>query len=179
LLGELTDGPGDARRVWEALEIEAQRLAEERSFLHRDGLVRRLEMREIRLRPLARLRPDIQRLRDRTRLNMQVPGVALTIAAPETAVALSREIGPAIANADGNLAITGAPGTGKTVLLYGLAAAQATADIDLVVLNSENLGATAGQTRDELNITHDLADVLAGWTGSRPGLLLIDGLDQA
>jgi len=112
LLGELTDDPGDARRVWEALEIEAQRLAEERSFLDRDGLIRRLEMREIRLRPLARLRPDIQRLRDRTRLNMQVPGVALTIAAPERAVGLSREIGPAIAEADGNLAITGAPGTG-------------------------------------------------------------------
>ena len=79
----------------------------------------------------------------------------------------------------GNLAITGAPGTGKTVLLQGLAAAQSAAGTDLVMLNSENLGSTAGQTRGELNITHDLADVLAGWTGSGPGLLLIDGLDQA
>ncbi len=179
LLGEVTDNPDEARRVWEALEIEAQRLAEQRSFLHRDGLIRRLEMRQIRLRPVGRLRPDIQRLRDRTQLNMQVPAAALTIAAPEEAVALPREIEPAIAGADGNLAITGAPGTGKTVLLHSLAKAQAPADIDLVVLNSENLGATSGQTRDELGIAHNLADVLAGWTGSRPGLLLIDGLDQA
>jgi hypothetical protein len=178
LLGEVADDPGEARRTWEALEIEAQRLAEQRSFLDRNGLIRRLEMRQIWLRPVARLRPDIQRLRDRTQLNMQVPAAALTMAAPEGAVALSREIEPAIAGADGNLAITGAPGTGKTVLLHSLAAGQATAGADIVLLNSENLGATAGQARDELGIVHDLGDVLAGWTGSGPGLLLIDGLDQ-
>lgn len=178
LLGEVANGPGEARRIWEALQIEAQRLAEQRSFLHRNGLIRRLEMRQIWLRPVARLRPDIQRLRERTQLTMQVQAAALTIAAPEKAVALSREIEPAITGADGNLAITGAPGTGKTVLLHSLAAGQADAGTDIVVLNSENLGATAGQTWDELGIVHDLGDVLAGWTGSGPGLLLIDGLDQ-
>jgi hypothetical protein len=178
LLGEVTDDPGQARRAWEALEMEAQRLAEQRSFLHRGGLIRRLEMREIWLRPVARLRPDIQRLRDRTWVNMQIPAAALSIAAPEKAVVLSREIEPAIIGAGGNLAITGAPGTGKTVLLHSLAAAQVEADTDVVVLNSDSLGATPGQTRDELGIAHDLGDVLAGWTGSRPGLLLIDGLDQ-
>lgn len=179
LLGEVAGGPQEGHRVWEALEKESLRLAEHRTFLDREGLVRRLEMQGINLRPLARLRPDIQRLRDRTRLNVQVPVASLTIAAPEKPVAVSREIEPAITGTGGNLAITGAPGTGKTVLLQGLAAAQSAAGTDLVVLNSENLGSTAGETRGELNITHDLADVLAGWTGSGPGLLLIDGLDQA
>jgi len=178
LLTDLTDDEESARRVWQALEREAQRLAEERAFLSRAGLVRRLELQGINLRPVARLRADIRRLRDVTQANNQALAAALTIAAPEGPVAVPRTIEPAIIGAEGSLAITGAPGTGKTVLLHGLAAASATSDVDLVVLRSDNLGATNGQTRIELNLTHDLSEVLAGWTGNRPGLLLIDGLDQ-
>jgi hypothetical protein len=176
LLNDLTDDAETARRVWHALEREAQRLAEERSFLDRDTLARRLELQGINLRPVARLRADIRRLRDVTQANMRALASALTITAPEEAVAVARKIEPAIMGADGSLAITGAPGTGKTVLLHALAAA--TTDVDLVVLRSDSLGPSNGQTRIELNITHDLPEVMAGWTGNRPGLLLIDGLDQ-
>jgi hypothetical protein len=126
----------------------------------------------------GRLRPDIRRLRDLTLANVQTPAAALTISAPEGPVALVREVEPAIMDADGNLAITGAPGAGKTVLLHRLAAAQEAAAVDLVLLRAENLGSSTGKTRTELNITHDLGDVLTGWTGTRPGVLLIDGLDQ-
>ncbi len=126
----------------------------------------------------GRLRPDIRRLRDLTQANVQTPAAALTISAPEGPAALVRDVEPAIMDADGNLAITGAPGAGKTVLLHRLAAAQEAAGVDLVMLRAENLGSSTGKTRAELNITHDLGDVLTGWTGTRPGLLLIDGLDQ-
>lgn len=178
MIGDLTDDPATGRRVWRELQLEGQRLAEERSFLDRKTLIRRLEVQGINLRPVARLRSDISRLRDLTRTNVQSLGAALTIAAPEGPVALRRTVEPAAVAADGNLAITGAAGAGKTVLLHALAAELSTKNVDLVVLQSANLGATVGQTRIELGIAHDLSDVLLGWSGNREGVLLIDGLDQ-
>ena len=178
MLSNLTDDLATARRVWRELQLEGQRLAEERSFIDRKTLIRRLEVQGINLRPAARLRSDISRLRDLTQTNIQALGAALTIAAPEGPVALHRTVEPAAAEADGNLAITGAPGTGKTVLLHTMAAELSTKNVDLVVLQSANLGASVGQTRIELGIDHDLSDVLLRWSGNRAGVLLIDGLDQ-
>jgi hypothetical protein len=178
MLSNLTDDLATGRRVWRELKLEGQRLAEERSFIDRKTLIRRLEVQGINLRPAARLRSDISRLRDLTQTNIQALGAALTIAAPEGPVALHRTVEPASAEADGNLAITGAPGAGKTVLLHTLAAELSTKNVDLVVLQSANLGASVGQTRIELGIDHDLSDVLLGWSGNRAGVLLIDGLDQ-
>ena len=74
--------------------------------------------------------------------------------------------------------MTGVPGSGKTVLLHVLAEA-AEATHDLVVLRSEDLRSSKAATRAELGLRHDLAELLVGWTGQRPGLLLIDGIDQA
>jgi hypothetical protein len=178
MLSNLTDDLATARRVWRELKLEGQRLAEERSFIDRKTLIRGLEVQGINLRPVARLRSDISRLRDLTQTNVQALGAALTIAAPEGPVALDRSIEPAAMEADGNLAITGAPGTGKTVLLHTLAAELSTKNVDLVVLQSPNLAASVGQTRIELGIAHDLSDVLLGWSSNRAGVLLIDGLDQ-
>ena len=79
LLNDLTEDPEQARDVWQKLEREGQRLAEERSFTDRKGLVRRLELQGINLRPVARLRADIRRLRDLTPSNVQALAAALTI----------------------------------------------------------------------------------------------------
>jgi hypothetical protein len=92
MLGNLTDDLDTARRVWRELQLEGQRLAEERSFIDRKTLIRRLEVQGINLRPAARLRSDISRLRDLTRTNIQALGAALTIAVPEGPVALRRTV---------------------------------------------------------------------------------------
>ena len=75
----------------------------------------------------------------------------------------------------GNVAITGDPGAGKSVVLYRFAMHR---PADVVYLTPDQLRGTAGDTRAELNLNHDLHEVLTGWTGSRPGLLLLDGIDQ-
>ena len=49
----------------------------------------------------------------------------------------------------------------------------------VAVLRAEDLRSSKAATRAELGLRHDLAEVLVGWTGRRPGLLLIDGIDQA
>ena len=53
LLDSLRDDSQDATAIWRDLEVEAQRLAEERSYLDRDGLVRKLENQGVALRPAA------------------------------------------------------------------------------------------------------------------------------
>ncbi|MGH3766165.1 MAG: hypothetical protein ACRDTX_13615 [Pseudonocardiaceae bacterium] len=178
VLAAVAPRPEDVPRIWQVLEREAQRLAEERSFLDRKGLVRRLELAGIALLPVARLRPDIAHLRAVTEANVALLADALTIAAPEGPVALTRAVSPIITAADGNVAITGAPGAGKTVILHTVATASRPQGVDVVVLRANNLRASGGQTRQELNLDHDLSEAMVSWTGTDPGLLLVDGLDQ-
>jgi hypothetical protein len=178
MLRDLVGDDASAVALWKALVIEGQRLAEERGYLDRDGLVKILDAQGIVLRPVARLRGDIENLRALSSANIRLLGEEASIAAPDGPVRLTRSIEPTLLGADGNLALTGVPGSGKSVLLHALAQA-AQANHDLVVLQAEDLRSTKAATRAELNLRHDLAEVLVGWTGQRPGLLLIDGIDQA
>ncbi|XVU23005.1 hypothetical protein ACQPZJ_37925 [Actinoplanes sp. CA-054009] len=178
LLGRVATRPDDIPRMWLRLGREAQRLAEERTYLDRPALVDRLESDGIYLRPLARMRPDVERLQQVTRANLGAMRARLAIAAPEGPVELSRDVSAVLAAADGHLAITGEPGAGKSVILHSLAVASIGRDADVVLLRPTNLRSTAGQVRQELNLRHELEEVLSGWTGESPGLLLIDGLDQ-
>lgn len=178
LLSDVAPNPGDARRIWEKLEREAQRIGEERSFIDRESLLRRLEVAGVPLRPVARLRPDVGRLRQITDTNVALLAGSLTITAPEGPVAVDRDIATVVVSSDGNTAVTGAAGAGKSVVLHSVAATAVQRGADVVMLRSTDLQATAGQTRMELNLVHDLVEVLTGWGGNTPGLLLIDGLDQ-
>jgi len=177
-LRDLAGEDATALELWKALLLEGQRLAEERLHLDRDGLVRILDAQGIVLRPLARLRPDINRLRALSAANMGLLGDAVSISTPDGPVRLVRSVEPALLAATGNLAVTGSPGSGKTVLLHRLATV-AEPTHELVVLRSDDLRSSKAATRAELNLRHDLAEVLAGWSGKRPGLVLIDGIDQA
>jgi hypothetical protein len=179
LIKSIAPDAGDVPRIWDRLELEARRLAEDRTYLDRSGLLRRLENQEVVLLPVARIRSDIARLRSRSARNVDVIAGALKIHAPEGPVALQRTVLPAVLAADGNLAIIGEPGAGKTVVLHALATQCQAEGMDVVVLRASDLGATRGQTRGALNLLHDLNDVLVGWSGVRDGVVLIDGLDQA
>jgi hypothetical protein len=178
LLRDLAGDAGSAETLWKALLTEGQRLAEDRSYLDRGGLLKVLDAQGIALRPVARLRSDIERLRDLSRMNIGLLGEQASIATPDCRVRLTRSVESALLGAAGNLAVTGVPGSGKTVLLHALAQASE-ATHDLAVLRAEDLRSTKAGTRAELDLRYDIAEVLVGWTGHRPGLLLIDGIDQA
>ncbi|GAB3979183.1 hypothetical protein GCM10029978_073880 [Actinoallomurus acanthiterrae] len=167
-----------AQDLWQALVGVGHGLAEKQSWLDRDGLVAELEAQGFQLKPVTRLRSDVDRLRHVTSDNIASLSSTAAMTTPEGPVRLLREVGTALFSAEGSLAVTGEPGTGKTVLLYGLATSLASQHKDVVLLTAENLRATSGQTRDELNLGHDLREVLQGWPGTQPGVLLLDGLDQ-
>lgn len=174
-LRDLLENPDDAPRLWRELELIGQRLAVERSWLRRADLVRELETHGFHLTPVARLRRDVHVLQEATARNLGSPPTDLAIATPEGPVEVPRAVSGLLDASEGNVAITGDPGAGKSVVLYRFAGHQPG---DVAYLTSDQLRGTAGDTRAELNLNHDLHEVLTGWTGSRPGLLLLDGIDQ-
>ncbi|RLK24445.1 hypothetical protein DER29_2356 [Micromonospora sp. M71_S20] len=174
-LRDLLEDPDKALHLWHELELVGQRLAAERSWVGRADLVRELETLGLHLTPVARLRRDVQRLQAVTTGNLGSPPTNLTLTAPEGPVQISRAVSGLLDASEGNVAITGDPGAGKSVVLHRFAERQAA---DVVYLTHQQLRGTAGETRAELNLDHDLHEVLTGWTGSCPGLLLLDGIDQ-
>ncbi|MFI0483036.1 hypothetical protein [Actinomadura sp. 9N215] len=178
MLSDMLVDQDQARDLWEALVATGHELGEGQRWVGRDALVAELEERPFHLRPVTRLRRDIARLREATRNNMAVLGSALTLTTPEGGLTLEREVGPTLHAAEGSFALTGEPGTGKTALLCQLAADLIDQGNDVVLLSAEQLRPSAGQTRTELNLEHDLRDILLGWPGTRPGRFLLDGLDQ-
>ncbi|MFG3301542.1 hypothetical protein [Micromonospora chersina] len=175
-LRDLLEDPGKALDLWRELELIGQRLAVERSWVRRADLVRELETLGYHITPVARLRRDVQRLREVTTGNLGSPPTNLVITTPEGPVEVARAVSVLLDASEGNVAITGDPGAGKSVVLHRFAERQAA---DVVYLTHHQLRGTAGETRIELNLAHDLHEVLMGWTGSRPGLVLLDGIDQA
>jgi hypothetical protein len=172
---DLLEDPRQAPSLWRELELIGQRLAAERSWIRRTDLVRELETHGFHLTPVARLRRDVQRLQEVTTGNLGSPPTDLAITTPDGPVEVPRAVSGLLDASGGNVAITGDPGAGKSVILHRFALRQ-TADV--VYLTHHQLRGTAGDTRAELNLDHDLHKVLTGWTGSRPGLLLLDGIDQ-
>ncbi|MFI5955370.1 hypothetical protein [Cryptosporangium sp. NPDC051539] len=174
-LRDLLEDPARVPDLWRSIEAIAQRLASERRWMRRTDLVSELESRGFYLRPLTRLRPDIQRLRDVSASNLQSPPTNLAVTTPNGPIELPRPEVALLETATSNVAITGEPGAGKSVVLHRLANFLA---FDIVYLTSHQLRGSAGETRTEIVLQHGLEEVLRGWTGSSPGVLLLDGLDQ-
>ncbi|MEV0570314.1 hypothetical protein [Dactylosporangium sp. NPDC050588] len=152
-------------------------MAEDQVWVDREALVAALEGEGFHLQAPTRLRPDVQRLRRLAAQNLQSLAADVSIATPDGPVTLTRSVEPLLGVAAGNVAITGAPGSGKSALLSAYAS-EIGRQADLVVLRADELRGSAGQTRQELNLRHDLVEVLRGWSGPRRGVLLLDGLDQ-
>lgn len=178
MLRDMLVDQDQARDLWEALVSIGHELGESQRWIDRDSLVAELEERRFLLRPVTRLRRDIAHLRQVTASNIAVLESALTLTTPEGGLTLEREVGPILQAAEGSFALTGEPGTGKTALLCQLATYLIDQGNDVVLLGAEQLRASAGQTRMELNLEHDIKDILLGWPGTRPGRLMLDGLDQ-
>ena len=75
-----------------------------------------------------------------------------------------------------SLVVIGEPGAGKSGVLHELASRLQNEEQDVVFLAADRLD---DSLKAELDLRHELADVLENWSGDRPGILLIDALDAA
>lgn len=119
----------------------------------------------------AKTESEIQRLLRHTRLRTS----------PETPI--PRRCMAALAEAidAGSLLVIGEPGAGKTGVLVSHAECLSQAAAPLVLLSVDSLSGVIGRDmlRTELQLEHDLLDVLAAWPGRDPGVFIIDALDAS
>lgn len=114
---------------------------------------------------------ELQRLSRHTRLP-----IAGGLPIPRECIAALR-----VAIGGGSLLVTGEPGAGKTGVLVCLVEERVALGQPTVFISVDRFAgvSTAADLRSELRLDHHLLDVLEGWPGTQPGLLVIDALDAS
>ncbi len=171
------DDPASASGAWNDLVTLGQALMEGRRWAARDEVRHALASGGHATGIDPPFKHDAQRLREVTTAALGATRPELSIPAPEGAVAIRRDVADLLARADGDFALIGEPGAGKSVLAVGLAATLLAAGEDVVFLGADSLAGSLGATRTELGMQNDIGQVLKGWSGSCRGTLIIDGID--
>ena len=167
-----------APAAFKALEVRCQELARRRThWATREELAGGLEHDGFVLGPDPLHSADVRTLRESSRSRVAVLRDEARIRAAAELVRLERDVFPLVTGSDGNLALVGPAGAGKTAVALQAAYALTESGADVLFLTGDTLAVTAGEARAQLGIKADLADVMLAWRGSGPATLIIDGLD--
>lgn len=127
-------------------------------------------------------RADVDRLRMYSRATLRdlEPHTRIRIGSMELRIE-RRSTGALLAEVErGSLLVVGEPGAGKSGALHDLVVRLQTDGRDAVILDAGAIEAQGpAGLRGYLGLDRDLADVLEGWPGLQPGVLVVDGLDAA
>jgi hypothetical protein len=176
-LRPVLEDPDGAAGAWNDLVVHAHELSEERRWSDRAALKNALAAGGHFAGVDHLFTRDVARLREITAAVVQSDSSDLVITAPDSVVAIHREVGDELAEAQEGFALIGVAGAGKSVLTVGLAAARMAAGEDVVYLQAESLRDSLATTAAELDLAHALDRVLQGWEGARPATLVVDGID--
>lgn len=139
--------------------------------------------RSLPLRGLLDFRTDVEGLRAATELALaSVDTSLLTLPTPSGPLALDRPIFARLAAlaVSESFLVTGDPGIGKTVALHRLAEHLKAEDVPVLFLPVGDVAATSrGELRTELNLSHDVVEVVSQWRPGRSGVLILDAFDAA
>ena len=139
--------------------------------------------RQVPLRTIPSYRSDVECLRRYSEETLTELAQLSRISPPaggeiKIERALAPEIGAAVAA--GSLLVTGDPGHGKSASVYEFVRGAREAGADVCVIIAEGPAAESlGRLREELNLDHEVVEVLRNWPGQGPAYLVIDGLDAA
>jgi hypothetical protein len=181
LRGAVLEDPTSDAVAWDIVARQCGELAARRASTDRYGLVRALVERGVATRVPPSFRSDIEKLRAYTARSLVFLSDLSKIDAGAIQVKIQRESTQPLVDAAlrSSLLVVGDPGAGKSGSLHDLAE-EAGKHADCVVLLVDRLSArTIGELREELDLEHDVVEVLKQWTSTRPGLLVIDALDAA
>jgi hypothetical protein len=172
--------PNQADAAWNLLVSFCARLASTRSGADRVGFQGALLNASIELQVTRRFRSDIQTLRNySSRLADRLRDLSL-VRVNNDEVKIERKSTRELQRAAemSSLLVVGEPGAGKSGALHDFFASLQ--ERDAVFLAVDRLASgTLEELRSELNLDHDLIDVLANWPGTDSAFLIIDALDAA
>jgi len=173
----LLDDPDWVGGAWNDLSVSGQSLLEHQQWADRAALKHALASagHPIGVDPLYR--NDVARLRAVTAAALDTASEELVIAAPDARISVRREVAGVIGASDGNFALIGEAGSGKSVIAMGFASERRAAGEDVVFLQAESLAASLAQTTAELDLDHTIDGVLQGWGGGSVATLVVDGID--
>jgi hypothetical protein len=176
--------PSQAETAYNLLKAYCQTLTATRSGTDRADLLRELLRSGIQGRPAFGMKPDIQRLHQRTLVTLDQLSTLAVIEMDGSRIKIDRPVVSALVKAveqnSGNCLVIGEPGAGKSGALHEAVSEMLRRSWDVVFLAADVLGADSiGNLRQDLGIEHDLVPLLEQWEGPTPGVLVIDALDAA
>lgn len=172
LRAKLLELPNQATSAFSEVFRLMARLRADRSGADRGTLLRLLTNAGIRLLALPDYRRDVAALKRWTTLRLGPAPRFTRLLENDPDLIIERTIWPAFqgAAAAHSFLLVGEPGAGKSGLTYRLAASALADNRDVLFLPVDLLHIeTFAELKAELEITHDLAEVLANWPGAQPG----------
>jgi hypothetical protein len=172
----------EAGKLWEALVKRGAQLAVAQARVDRQLLQKELSDLGFALQGTRSYRADIEKLGAHTSRTIERLSSLASIRGDDgEQIKIPRDAPEALGRIleSQSVVVTGDPGAGKSATLYELVSALRDGR-DVVVLASDSLGASSlGELRSELNLDHDVLDVLDNWPGTEPAFLVVDALDAA
>jgi DNA replication protein DnaC len=174
--------PGQADAAWSALITACDGYASRQGGSDRSSLHQHLLTAGIRVKAPSSYRKDIAQLRAQSEQTLRALQELSTIRVGEHVVKIQRPSTQSLRSAveQTSVVVVGEPGAGKSGAMHDLVAALLQEDKDVVFLAVDRLEARSlNALRQELNLEHDLLEVMKNWQDEGPAFLLIDALDAA
>lgn len=176
----ILEDPTQADLAWSNLITDSALCARGQSGVDRKSLQRLFRDAGLPLKAVRSYRSDIERLRSHSQATLSALAEHTYIRVGDTSVKIDRISTQGLADAvrQGSLVVVGEPGAGKSGALYEAACSLIEEGRHVVVFAAEQLSANSlGLLRQELNLEHEVVNVLSQWEGAEPGILAIDALD--
>ena len=182
LRASVLETPDQAPVAWSVLITKCLHLIRTQGHADRATLLDMLNSVGVSVRAPRSFRVDIQRLRNHSARVTRSLAEHASIRLGGTDLRIRRPCGSLLREAAeaGSVLVVGEPGAGKSGVLYSLSETLREEGREVVVLAAQQPPfVSPGGLREELQLDHDVVDVLANWPGTRPAFLLVDALDAA
>jgi hypothetical protein len=183
----VVESAADAQTAWTALVAICGEMAGKRGSTDQAGLRKELAARGIALKSIPRVDRDVERLKQFTVETLKslhhLAGLVLPDSSPTSKeLIIERHATDAIAQRakTGSFLVVGDPGAGKSGALHGAALQlQKEGYRTVVIAVDQHRVASTRELAIDIGLKDSLVEVLGGWSGDKPGILIIDALDAA